>query len=309
MIDYIEISKHLSKDKPNLKNLVQKAIYLDTGVEKYSISGVRPIEIYYDERNSNLKIKGSLPYFVNGQNFYVSNNDYLKGIEYIENILNVNLSEALIDKFEYGKIIEVEDKANLIINNHFAPSGIKTSSYTNGKYFEYQNILLKLYNAKENIFRKLDSNKQKEIEKLGFNRKKEYIKFEVKYKKPHFTLNNGKGILVTDLANTNFKSKIENDFINQYNFLKKRKCVEIPINKKDLSSGNIILLTLEEVALNEGKTAKELIYSTLKQIPNSTLNKDDKKARQRQFRNMLEIIETDSKSKYDLLELFQNKLL
>ena len=306
MKDYIEITKHLCKDKPNINNLEIISNNFKTGNSYYNIKGVTKMTVIHNEENNLLKIKGSIPYFVNGQNFYTTNEDYINGFDYLENILNVKLTDAFIENFEFGKIVEVKDKANLIIQNHFSPSGMKTLNFPNGRYFENSNYLLKLYNAKENIFRKLDTMKQKELETMGFNRNNEYVKFEVKYKKPYLTFNSG--ILVADLINNIFEERIEENFMYQYNSIMKRKSVVIPSNKKDLSAGSIILLSLEEAALNEGKTAKELIYSMLKQIPNEVLNKEDKKARQKQFRKMLEIIEANPGSRFDLSELLQKTM-
>lgn len=306
MYDYSEITKQLCKDKINL-------IHLDWQGENksgtfYSINGIHQMKVFHNEEANSLKITGSIPYFVNGHNFYTSNEDYFRGIQYMEDLLHVQLSNAIVDCFEFGKIVEVAFPAITVIMNHNAPKGMKPSYYSNGRYFEDSLHLIKFYNAKENIFRKLDSAMQKKIEGMGFDRKKEWVKVEVKHKKPHITLNKGLGVLVADLTNPYFQRKIEDNFLNQYNRLMITKTVKIPDSKKELSAGSIILMSLAEVALNMGKTAKELIYGKLKEIPESVLNSNDKKARQAQFRKMLKAIEANENSKYDLTDLLKEQM-
>jgi hypothetical protein len=86
-LDYIEITKLTGKDKPNLTYLQREAIY--PNAERYSFQGCKKIEIWnYPERNQ-ITLKGSLPYFINGHNYFSTTDDWIEGIDYTENGINL----------------------------------------------------------------------------------------------------------------------------------------------------------------------------------------------------------------------------
>lgn len=80
------------------------------------------------------------------------------------------------------------------------------------------------------------------------------------------------------------------------------KSIEIPSTKKELYSSDIILLTLAEVALNQGTDPKKLIHSFIKAIPEAVLTTEDKKARRRQIKALLGKVHSSYISEFDISE-------
>jgi hypothetical protein len=308
MYDFIEITKYLVNDTPNFSKLKEAGKFYNTGTSVYEMKGVNDMRVLHNPERKTLKISGSIPYFLNGQNFHCSTEEYLRGIRSMESILEMNLQAAFVEQLEFGIIVEVAYPANLLISKHYAGDKLKERKQDYGKHFIDSNVVLKVYNVKANINHKLNSSKKSEIEKYGYNKASEWVKVEVKHKRPYKTLNNGKGVLVADLANPSFIRKAEQNLLYEYSRLYKITPMKTPATKKELSSGSIILLALAEIAENTGKTTEELVFSKLKEIPNSILNKDDKKARRKQIRELLKHIRPEERSPYDLTDLLSEKL-
>ncbi|HEY3372614.1 MAG TPA: hypothetical protein VGK10_17300 [Prolixibacteraceae bacterium] len=143
---------------------------------------------------------------------------------------------------------------------------------------------------------------KKIIQQAGWDPKDYLTKFEVHYKKPHISLNNGKGIILSDILVPSFERILKADLYNQYQRIKKMKSIEISTTKKDLSSGNIILLALAEMAINEGNDLKSLIHNYIKAIPDEVLSSEDKKARRKQIKTMLTKVHSSESSDFDISE-------
>ena len=62
-------------------------------------------------------------------------------------------------------------------------------------------------------------------------------------------------------------------------------------------------MSLAEVSMNQGIDLKKVLYERVNSIPEDILNAEDRKARKRQIKKMLERIEETPKSQYDLSEL------
>lgn len=306
MYDYIDIIKQLHKDSINLDNV--QYVGANRNGACYEIPGCRSMKLVYNPENKLAKIQGSIPYWINGQNFDCTMYEYSKGINLMEQQLKIKLSDAVVNKLEFGAILKAPMSANKIIAAHSAPAGMQSAIWDNGRYFSNSDLNLKLYNAKTRVFQNLSKATQHELEAVGFDRKAEYVKVEAHYKRPHMTLNRGAGIIVSDIFTPGFIDKAEKDLLYQYNRLMKIKTVEIPNDKRHLKTDHILLLTLAGVAENMGRDAKALLYSFLNQIPDATLSKNDKKARQAQIRKLLKQVTVEAQSKYDLSDLLQESL-
>lgn len=307
MYDFIEISKQLYKDTANLIHLKERNKFT-SGSIFYHIPGNKPLSLIHNPEANKITISGSIPYFLNGHNFSTNNKEFYQGFKYLENVLQISLFDSIVEKFEFFQIIETPMKANAIIKSHLAPEGMDIHIYKNGRFFEDNLYKIKMYNPQKRIFQIADTETQIQAEGLGFDRKKEYTKFEVHYKKPFQVLNQGHNVILSDLLNPEFIRKIEDNYLKQYNRIMRPKSVKIPATKKELTTDKIILLTLAESTGSTGQSVKELLYSFLKQIPDSILTKEDKKARQAQIRKLLKIIQEEGKNKYDLSELLKEKM-
>lgn len=309
MYDYIEISKQLYKDTANLIHLEERNKFT-SGSTLYHIPGNKPLTLIHNPESNKINISGSIPYFLNGHNFSTNNKEFYQGFEYLENLLQISLFDSIVEKFEFFQIVETPMKANAIIKNHLAPEGMGTfiNKNGNGRTFEDNLYKLKMYNPQKRIFQVANLETQMQAEGLGFDRNKQFTKFEVHYKKPYQVLNQGHNVILSDLLNPEFINKIEDNYLQQYSRIMKPKSVKIPATKKELTTDKIILLALAESTGSTGQSVKEVLYSFLKQIPDSVLTKEDKKARQAQIRKLLKIIQEEDINKYDLTELLKEKM-
>ena len=307
MIDYIELIKYIQNNEIlNLGHLQLEAEY-NGGMKKYFVKGCRQMEIQYNSQQHIFKLKGSPLYFIQGHNFTWDKQLFIEALKYIGNLIGISLFDCTIDKFEYGKIIEVESKPQRIISGHLAGNGLtmdeKSKDKGNIRYFNDNNVSLKLYNAGINIQHKQGLKMKDIIQKAGWNPKGNFIKFEILYRKPHLSLNKGIGLLLSDILLPSFEKLMKEDLNNQYQRINKMKSIEIPSTKKELFSSDIILLTLAEIALNQGTDLKNLIHSFIKAIPEEVLNFEDKKARRKQIKALLEKVHSSCINEFDISKL------
>lgn len=309
MIDYLQATKVLMpKDKPFLGHMQREAVF-ESGWNKYRLTGCKSIEVWHNEPVGLFRIKGSLAYFYQGHNFSFSNRQFVDAANYVNDILHLNCYDSFVDLFEYGLILEVKDvPQNYILNHREKPkSGLlqyeNPKDRGNFKRWESPGIRLKMYNAGKNIQQKQDLQMQELIQAKGWNPEGNYLKFEAHYKKPEALLNKGRGIMLADLVNPNFNKIFRADLYNQYNRLMPMGKIRFPDNKKDLSTSDLLMLTLAETNLNEGNTlqeVKKLLYDRVNAISEEVLTDADKKARKRQISVLLGKIQTTPESRWDL---------
>jgi len=312
MIDYIEVTKHLSnKDTINLGHLQYEAEYA-SGLHKFFVNGCRNMELQYNPSLGYIRLKGSPLYFIQGHNFTWNKQSFTEAIKYIEKLISLNLFDSTVDKLEYGKILKIEAKPQRIIAGHLAGKGLtmeeKSRDKGNIRYFNDSNVSLKLYNAGTNIQHKQGLTMKGIIQEAGWNAKDNFLKFEAHYRKPHISLNNGKGFSLSDMLIPSFERTLKSDLYNQYQRLEKMKSLEIPSSKKELSSGNIILLALAEIAINQGKDIKKLIDNYIRAIPEEILNQEDKKARRKQIKSMLGKVHSSDINEFDISDQLADAL-
>ena len=312
MLDYIEITKHIQgKNKPFLGHLQPEAVY-SSGMERYFVQGCRKMKIEHNPNTQSLKLKGSPLYFIQGHNFTYNKDSYIEGLKHIEDLLEMDLFDSDLDSFEYGIILKVDTKPKYLIAGHNAGKGLlmRTNPKDRGgiRYFEDKMLQLKLYDAGRNIKFKQGMTMKGIIKEAGWNPDGYYVKVEAHYKQPHKLLNDGKAIRLADIFLPKWEKRLKEDLFEQYQRLEPMKTIELPTNKSELSSADIILLSLAEVSINQGIDLKRTLFEKINSIPENILNMEDKKARRRQINKLLERIETAPKSMYDLSDLLASAL-
>lgn len=259
-----------------------------------------PLDIYHYPEYNKVTIKGSLPYFLLGHNYSISLEQEMGTIEYISNVLETDIFKFTVVNVEVGCVIESPFTINSILNSHIKIKGMKTKSYSNGKYFEDSNVISKIYDFQKNIKSKVSKNIRSELEKSSnYSGNKTYVKIENKYKRPEISVKH-RGLLIQDLFDIKFIEFFKNDLLDYYNSILKTGSVLIE-NKKQLSLPSICLIALKKLEdigdYNTTAVVKEIIKSYT-----DILSKDDQKARIRQLFNSLKKIEL-KKCEFDLSEL------
>lgn len=316
MIDYIALNKHFQdKDKPFFGHCQIEAVY-NNGETRYSLSGCRKLEIFWNENLHRLRLKGSLLYYIQNHNFTYSDSQFREAVDYLERILHCSLWDSNVDEFEFGTIIEVEKSPKEYILHHYA-NDKKLSESKNQKSENYlrrwedANVSLKMYDENKNIGLKQNKSEKEYLQHAGWNPELYYLKWEVHYKRPHLIFNGGNYLKLADLLNPVFQERFREDLLYQYSRLSPFRTVIPPGNKKQASVGGILLWTLAEKLLNDNiplPKMKKLIYAKINSFPDSVLSTNDKGARKRQIRPLLKRLEESDTSQWDLLEVLKEKI-
>lgn len=305
MIDFISATLKIEgKYSPNL-GLLKKIGEL-YGWEIYNLIRCERIEIKWNPELNQVAIKGSISYFWKGHNFTCSNAEFAEAIEYINQVLQVNLWKSEINSFEYGVIMEVYTKPKEYIRNHISDKSLKLTEKEKDRgqlrKWDDKNVSLKMYDAGRNIKMKQGLQRRKVIEEAGWNPEEEYLKWEAHYLKPEY-LNNGRAMILANLMNPNWEDIFKEDLYIQYKRLTPMKTIQLPNNKKDLTTSDFLLLALAEVEINKGTTLqglKKMLYDRLNSIPEEILTKADKDSRKRQIKAAIDKLEESPESKWDL---------
>lgn len=317
MIDFIKATKHLQyEDSIFLGHLQLEASY-NIGWKKYLLPGCKKLDIWYNEARQLIQIKGSIPYFLQGHNFNFDNCQFVEAINYIGDMLQVNLFDSIIDEFEYGIIIPVKERPRNYIQNHRENTKQKLQMNDNPQYkgscriWKNKYLRLKMYDAGTNILHKQGMKMREVIKATGWNPEGYYLKIEAHYNNPHIIFNNGVGFTLGDLVNPSWQEKFNTDLYKQYKKLTPMGMIEQPKDKKDLSTPDILMITLAEEATQRGKTIKEIqkmLYDKINEFPDEILSPNDKKARKRKISETIRKIQILPESRYDLSNKLEEAL-
>lgn len=308
MIDFIQATKHLSdKDRLFLGHCRQEAEY-SSGWKKYWLQGCERLEIWWNPALNWMRLQGSIMYYCQGHNFTFNKKDFVAAIDHIGRLLYISLWDAMVEAFEFGVIMEVQSRPKEYISRHSALPAEKLTlnekprDKGNFRWWNDGNVLLKMYDAARNLKMKQGLQRQAILKESGWNPEGEYLKWEAHYLKPEI-LNHGKELSLADLMNPNWEDVFKEDLYVQYKRIYPMKTLMIPSNKKDLSSADIVMLALAELQINAGESLQEvksMLYAKVNAIPEDVLSKSDKDSRKRQIKALLEKLQEEPESKWDL---------
>ncbi len=308
MIDYISITKNLHKDTPSLEHCNWAAGY-SSGWQVYYAKGIKEMKVRWNPDAAQLKLQGSLMYFLQGHNFTCGKGDFVQGIEYLQGLLHVGLWDSSIEVLEFGTIMEVEYKPALYIKNHHARKGVNLTESEKGgdkgSCRKWENSLeqLKMYDARKNLMQKQGLQRRAIIEQAGWNPDAQYLKFEAHYLKPAL-LNSGNDLLLEDVLQPAVYENLKKITQAQYQLLEPMRTLELPTDKKNLTSADIVLQAFVEGFINaEGCTpqeAKKALFKRVNMIPDAILTKADKDGRKRQINALFDRVEVAPESQWDL---------
>ncbi len=309
-LDYIDVSKFLDKDKICLDYLQRNAIY--DGAEMYYFSGCRKIEVWMRQATNQVNIKGSIPYFINGHNFYASHKDWMEGLDYIQGCLKVNIYSGQVNNFEFGTIQEIPFPEPDFLSHHIKVRGMEARAYhkgqvLTGREFVSPSLKIKLYDVQRNIKTKLDKPIRADLSRdYGWDSKKHYIKLENHYRQPEAYFKGN--VQLSELLSSSFQQDLKKGLLTSYQSIMKTGTTAIPKSKADINAGTIPLMILKELEELYGFNTEELIKGKLKEIPEDVFSLDDRKARLRTIRDNLKKISQKGGSSYDIEELLQARL-
>ena len=313
-LDFIDISKFLHKDTLCTEHLQRNNTYANGNIH-YIMHGRKDknIDVWHYPETNKVTIRGSIPYLMNGHNYFSSTKIICEGLDYISERLKQDTYSFNVDCFEFGTIQEISCCESEFLHNHFKLKGTSTQPYytgniLTGKYFENAYLLTKLYDVNRNLKRKVSNVIRQELKDFyGWDNTKHYIKIENHYKKPD-VLFRKPCVIVSDLLEDENLRKLQNDLINTYKSIMKTGNIQIPLNKSDINASTIPLMVLKEIESILDINVGELIKQKIKSIPENIFTKNDRKARARQINENLKKIINNEKSYYDIIDLLYAKL-
>lgn len=308
MIDYISATKYNCKDNLFLGHCKLEKIYPDSGLSLYSLEGCEKMKIWHKPETDLLKVEGSLPYFLNGNNFTFSTSELVQAIDVIDSLLGgAGLWGALLNTFEYGVILQVEGKPKDYIARHSAGAGSKLHKVINEKYggkfamWKGKGLDIKMYDAGANILMKQGLVRREVIEGAGWDPDGNYLKCEMRYHDPSRLLM-GKGVPLEKLQNESFLNMLKGDLMGNYHTLTPARALLPATDKKECTSLDLVLRTLLDVVMNtQGlslQDAKKRIYAEINRA--QCLTKADKDARKAQVSKSLAKVQEAPESEWDL---------
>jgi len=309
-LDYIEVAKFMGKDKLNTAYLQRAASY--EGAEKYHFDRCKKIEVWHYESSNHIAVKGSLPYWLNGHNYFSSLQDWKEGLEYMQGCLNINLFSGIVNCFEFGTVQEIPFPESAFLRNHVKITGMESRQYQQGnvitgKEFISPSMKFKMYDAARNFKNKLDKPIQEELSRLyGWDKAKHYIKLENHYRKPEAYFRGN--VYMNELLSPNFQNHLKNELLSTYQKIMKTGNIHLPEKKGDINAGTLPLLILKELEALYNFRTEDLLKAKLKEIPEGILSPADRKARMKTIRDNLKKIHFEGKSEYDISELLQAKI-
>lgn len=307
MIDGISITKYLNDEKIShsclehiSSNLYGNKYKLKTSSHAKYTGNTPVITI----TNSNkLILKGSLPYLFNDNNLVpFSLLEVKQAFNDLSLRLGVDLSDAIVNNFEFGVAIEVPFPFKEFIHNHISLFNMDSFSYGNkGKYFQDKNTRIKIYDAGRNAKFKLSKPVRHSLSKNGkYNKNSNYVKLEIQYKKPAKSF--AKTITVTDLIDEDFLGLCVEDLLHTYRSITKTGFI-MPNSAKELTAFKILVIVLKEIEQTSGINVESLVESKIKTL--HFFNSNHRYQRRKTIKQAFKDIHVSASNPYDITNLLK----
>jgi hypothetical protein len=304
MNDFVKISKSLTDERPDFSYCDERTFF--SSGENCNLRGYKlkkehtEIDIRLNESTGKINVKGNIGMFWNGHNIDLSNSDFNDAISFVSDRINVDLFPANVEEMDHSATIKTKLKPKQIIYNHLSLPGHLTHYYKDGKYFIKQGSeKVKMYDAGMRMKQMLTRSIREGIYGAhDIDRSTNLLRFESKYLKPRIYFK--RDILVNDLLQPEFINQCNIALMETYNKIIKTGCLQIPKNKKYLSSAILPLIEVKELEAVYGFDFADLLKKRISAIDETILNKEDKKARKRQISANLKKISGKVVSEYDI---------
>lgn len=308
--DYLEFVKRQGKDTFCFDRLKYKYSSA-SGIHTYTLTEAKDITLKYNEFFNEITVKANFSYFFNGHNFQSSIKDITQGLNYVSEAIASDMLTAHIKSFEYGTTLELKQNCQEYISNHISYNKnilqpfYKKNRLT-GKVYDCKLLRFKIYDAGFRISTNITKGIKAHLQHhTSYSKDKDYIRLETVIKQPEIYFMK-RNITMQNLISYDFRQHCKESLIEEYSKIKKATMVKIPEKKKDLNMAMIYLIQLQEIAYRTGLDIESQVSNLIKQIPESTLNTFDKKARKRQLKKHLKNIK-QMNTGYDLTAMLKAK--
>lgn len=294
MFDYVEISKYLPDGYFDRSNIdIYKRLRNDGAI----------LKVNYNENKQVLSIKGSLPYFVQGHNFFFDLNGVKTAINMVSKLLDVDLYDAEVKIIEYGVVVCPKFGIDDFTSSHLSTRGYNRDVYEKGGMLYRRKdkaYKLKFYSLWANIDdteNKISKENRRMLECSHLGRRNNPMRYEI-HGNPRKILNCNK-VMVSDIVTEEFENKCKAVLLKRYRQLKKRERLSLT-NMYRLDSLKIVLALLSEYCY----TYQDEI---IRMIDRTEAKEDAKKMRRTFFRQKFRSIPHE-KCNYSIEELIVEAL-
>lgn len=304
--DYIECSQEITgKDKPILQDF-QFEYRNRFNWSSYTITNVKSLTIRYNPEIGILKLAGSVPYFMEGNNFSPDISKINEAFIILTDMTGVNLMNATVTCFEFGKTFAADLAPEYYFPHHTGLNGFKRNAFAHdGIVYKSRFQHLKIYNAAKNIKQKLSKAEREHLScEKGYAPHANYLRIEAKYLRPEVSFKERP--TVSRMLSEQFQDKCKSDLIKTYQQVNKTTSYSLPANKKAYSLQKLAIKALQQYVGQSGIDAFELLRSEIKATPEGILNKHDKKNRLRALNRMKGTLKKDWHSAFDLEKYLLN---
>ncbi len=310
MNDFVKICDVVT-GTPDLSKVVKYSTYNRGEVVKttYLIwKNHKQIKLILNESTGEMTIEGNMGFFWNGHNLSFPYSEFSNAIDYLSDLLKIDIFKMKLVEFDHSALVKLDQSPESIIKNHLSINGHKTWEEKEGKYFKKPKVqLVRMYDATKRIKQIYPPAVRSTILlQSGLADVNNLLRFEKKILNPHAYFKSQ--LTVDDILKPEFISQLNIDLIDTYKSIMKTGLIQTPKNKKDLSCSNIQLIVIKELGLIHHFDFDKLVKEKIKQIPESILTKDDKKARSRQYKANVKKITPLDNSQYDISEALANSL-
>lgn len=297
--DYIALSRSIGKDTKCLGKMNYLGHY--NHIEKYEIPSYykKPFVCSYNTHTKDLTISGSLPYFLQGHNVKaIGEADLKDSMLLMGEELGLNIFSFDIRQLEYGGVMQIPFHPERILNTHLSIKGSTTHRLRDGVAFWKKESKFKLYNPIVNMQRKVAPELKNEIFSSYLDKNLNYIRVENHYSRPAFTMSMER-LIFSDLFNYSVITAFKKDLIKTYMSIEKTRSRALPQKKSWLTTEALIYSILLD-KLESPDAIRAMLKEKLSQLPYSILNKEDRKARLKHFREITKRFSDTGSISYDL---------
>lgn len=276
MFDYIEMELHAPDGYKN-KHVLNGAI---SNVSEKSML------VKYNKQTKKLNVKGNLPYFMQGHNFWFSKDDTEKAIILLSNKLEVDLFCAEVKILEYGVVVSPSFTMNEFIETHLKTKGYKRSIWeeetlyytkTGKKYkLKFYDIWANINNSRNKVSRQV----RETLEKGIYSRKTLPMRYEVHGNPKYYT--NQESIYVSDILAPQFEVKCQEFLLTEYRKINKWERLKVDgMSKFDAIQLEMVLLSEKDYNYQEN------ILSTIDRVDIGIHSKNKAKSEfRKRFKSM-----------------------
>lgn len=298
-IDGIECTIICGGEKPRLDQCIPTSTsHLQPTINFKLSNNYHEIKVQYNYEKNSLKVGGSIPYFIRGHNLFSDSVDVKLFINQLSDIFQIDISNAFINKMEFGTNIISDFNYKEIRSTHLEMPKFSKKNHVHS--FAYINACkeFKIYDTRKALLKKINKEVRTYLQSIGvLDPGIQYLKVENEYKQSSCLTK--KVLILADLEKEDTVDLLKRELIKDYSSIEKQHSYSFSPNKNE---NNTAVLLYSLLVRNEEYlpfSIKELFEALLhsRRLGFSRQNISNRRCQLNKMKNCLRL---DTFSKYDL---------